>query len=691
MEPSRRTAPVSVVLCTRDRADDLARCLASLAQQTVRPLEVVVVDAGTTPLAGLVEAWAAAGGDGVPLRQLVTEPGLPRQRNLGARAAAGDVVLYLDDDTVLEPEYLDALWAVYAADHERRVGGVGGVLSPDPTPREGAARRLMRRAFLLQSHGRGRVKRSGHPEFAFAVNAPRDVELLSGCNMSFRREVLATHAFDERLAGYALGEDLHFSYAVSRSWCLVVTPDARVDHRESTGGRPEGALRAEMGVRNRHRFVREQLVRRRRDWLPFAWSALGELLWTLRHPGNGQLHGRLRGYAAILAQAAGARDAVAARGARAGRAAAATPADGSSSGDGSVDAPGVPAPVLAVRDAACAGERPFVSVVVPARDEERSLPACLDSLLAQTYDAARTEILVVDNRSTDRTPDVVHEYAARDRRVRLLRCDGANQAAGMNAGMLAARGGIVARIDAHGWVEPEYLERAIAVLERHPDASAVGGPYLPACERLLERVSALARASRVGVGGGWYADRDATEHAVRTVGCPVYRRQAVLDAGMFDPGMAYGEDDELHWRLVKQGGAILFSPELRQYNRPRATLGGLGRQYWNYGRGRLRVLRKHPDFLLVKHLVPGAFVAVLAALAVLAVALPIARPALLALVGAYATALAVAAAAGAEHGWREALLVPCAVGIIHVAYGGGMLCGALASFAPVRRNAEGTR
>lgn len=684
MEPSRPKAPVSVVVCTRDRAEDLARCLASLARQTVRPLEVIVVDAGTTPLAALEPAWVAAGGEGVTLRQLVTAPGLPRQRNLGARAAAGEVVLYLDDDTVLEPDYLDALWAVYAADGERRVGGVGGVLSPDPTPREGHVRRLVRRAFLLQGHGRGRVKRSGHPEFAFAVEAPRDVELLSGCNMSFRREVLASHAFDERLGGYALGEDLHFSYAVSRRWRLVVTPDARVDHRESTGGRPEGAARSEMGVRNRHRFVREQLVRRRTDWLPFWWSAVGELLWTLRHPGNGQLHGRLRGYAAILADAATSRDAAGTR--------AAVPLElAAAVGEGSADVPAAAPPVLALRDAACRAERPFVSVVVPARDEEKALPICLDSLLAQTYDAARTEILVVDNRSTDRTPDIVQEYAKRDPRVRLLRCDGANQAAGMNAGVLAARGGIVARIDAHGWVEPEYLERAVAVLERHPAAAAVGGPYLPACERLLERVSALARASRIGVGGGWYADKDATEHAVRTVGCPVYRRQHVIDAGMFDPGMAYGEDDELHWRLAKQGGAILFSPELRQYNRPRATLGALGRQYWNYGRGRLRVLRKHPDFLLVKHLVPGAFVAVLVALAVLAVVLPIARPALTVLLGAYATALAVAAAAGAEHGWREALLVPCAVGIIHVAYGGGMLCGALASFAPARRNPEGTR
>jgi GT2 family glycosyltransferase len=275
-------------------------------------------------------------------------------------------------------------------------------------------------------------------------------------------------------------------------------------------------------------------------------------------------------------------------------------------------------------------------------------------------------------------------YAAHERRIRLLRCDGANQAAAMNLGVREARGTIVARVDAHGHVAPDYVAQAVAALARHPSVVAVGGPYLPSGERLLERVAWLARSSRIGVGGGWYSDKQPVEHVARTVGCPAYRRDALLAAGLFDPAMAYGEDDELHWRLAQRGGQILFCPGLKQYNRPRASLRALARQYWNYGRGRLRVLRKHPDFVQPRHLVPSAFVVVLLATALGAAVAPAGRAALIALLVLYGGALAVAGALVLRHGVREALLVPWAVAVMHLAYGGGMLCGALAALVSPR-------
>jgi len=667
--------PISVVLCTKDRPDELATCLASLAGQTRVPCELIVVDAGSPPAWSAVRAFRERAGAACRVVHREAEPGLPRQRNVGACEARGDVVLYLDDDTILEPDYLAALWDVYAADTAGEVGGVGGVLVPDPTPRESAAKRAFRRAFLLQSHGRGLVKRSGHPEFAYATDAPREVELLSGCNMSYRRAVLDELRFDERLSGYALGEDLHFSYRVSRRWKLVLTPYARLEHREAGAGRPDGGKRAEMAVVHRYRFVREQIALGPFTWCCFAWSALGDLLWTLRHPGGGRLAGVLRGYASVLREASRVGDAASAR--VAARDAGASPLVAAR---GAVAAPhAATGNVSNVPDAS-----PLVSVVVPARDEEACIGRCLESLLAQTYPAGRMEILVVDNRSRDRTALIVAGYTAHDARIRLLSCDGANQADAMNLGVREARGEIVARVDAHGHVEPDYVAQAVAALARHPGVVAVGGPYLPAGEQLLERVAWLARSSRIGVGGGWYSDKQTEEHEARTVGCPVYRRDALLAAGLFDPAMAYGEDDELHWRLTQRGGRILFCPALRQHNRPRASLRALGRQYWNYGRGRLRVLRKHPDFVQPRHLVPSAFVVVLVATALAALVAPAGCAALLALLAVYGAALALAGVLVLRHGVREALLVPWAVGVMHLAYGGGMLCGAVAALAEPR-------
>ncbi len=283
-----------------------------------------------------------------------------------------------------------------------------------------------------------------------------------------------------------------------------------------------------------------------------------------------------------------------------------------------------------------AEQQPFVSVVVPARDEERSLDLCLASITAQRWPRDRLQVVVVENGSRDRTRAVAEAWAARDPRVDVLLSQAVNHAEAMNAGVRAARGEIVARVDAHSHLDRGYVAEVVAALNRHPEAAAVGGAFLPVGETLRERVAGLARSSRLGVGGGYGADRLPHDHPVRTVQCGAYRREALLSVGGFDPAMAYGEDEELNWRLGRRGFQVMLCPALRQLYRPRASLAGLWRQYWNYGRGRMRVLRKHPDFLAPRHLAPSALVVAFAGLAVAGTVVPAAHAALALLAGAWA-------------------------------------------------------
>ena len=211
-------------------------------------------------------------------------PGLPRQRNLGARTTTGSVVVYLDDDVVLESGYLAAVARTFEEDRTGQIGGAGGAQVPDPTPREGFLRRIACRLFLLDTYGRGIVKRSGRPDYVFSPRSRMEVECLSGCNMAYRREVLDALSFDERLGGYALGEDLQFSYRVSRRWKLVLTPEARLEHRHAGGGRPPRDEHQAMAVFNRYLFFREHLARGPVDWIVYAWSSIGAMLLILRDP-----------------------------------------------------------------------------------------------------------------------------------------------------------------------------------------------------------------------------------------------------------------------------------------------------------------------------------------------------------------------------------------------------------------------
>ena len=117
--------------------------------------------------------------------------------------------------------------------------------------------------------------------------------------MSYRREVFTSLEFDERLVGYALGEDIHFSYAVSRRWELLLTPYATLEHRETGAGRPVSGKRVEMGVVNHLLFFREQIATSPLHWICYSWSLVGALLMTLRHAGEGRLTSLLRAYVGV--------------------------------------------------------------------------------------------------------------------------------------------------------------------------------------------------------------------------------------------------------------------------------------------------------------------------------------------------------------------------------------------------------
>src|SRR5581483_3567739 len=121
---------IAVVICTRNRPDDLADCLASLARQTRLPDEVLVVDASDGPEPeARVRAWAATAP--VPrVDVLPAAPGLTRQRNLGAAATTGDLITFLDDDVVLDPGYLAAIAELFVLDPS--LGGAQGTVAFPP-------------------------------------------------------------------------------------------------------------------------------------------------------------------------------------------------------------------------------------------------------------------------------------------------------------------------------------------------------------------------------------------------------------------------------------------------------------------------------------------------------------------------------------------------------------------------------
>ena len=162
--------------------------------------------------------------------------------------------------------------------------------------------------------------------------------------------------------------------------------------------------------------------------------------------------------------------------------------------------------------------RPFVSVIVPARNEEESIGACLEALLATSYPSDRYEVIVVDDRATDRTAARVRRVQQRQNAavagvaearqpgpacVRLVRTGptSGHKAAALQTGRAHARGEIIATTDADCRVAQGWLEAMTGRLG--PDVGFVAGPvhYAPA-RTLLERLQALESLGLVAVGAG---------------------------------------------------------------------------------------------------------------------------------------------------------------------------------------------
>lgn len=311
------------------------------------------------------------------------------------------------------------------------------------------------------------------------------------------------------------------------------------------------------------------------------------------------------------------------------------------------------------------GPGELVTVLVPARDEEAALGACLDSILAQDY--RNLQVVVVDGASTDATREVVLAYAEDDQRVELVLNDRANIPASLNLGLDAAKGTWLVRVDAHSMIPPGYVQRAVMRL-RGGEWGGVGGRKSGRGETRQGRAIAVALGSRFGVGNSLYhygTEEQETDH----VPFGSYPVDLLRGLGGWNETLLANEDYELDLRLREAGYRLLFDPELSIDWKSRQTLSALFSQYHRYGRSKFPVARLHPRSLRTRHLVPPALVLYLAAAAVVGQRNP-ARGA--AMVAPYAGGLVVAAAiAGRRLPLSERAVLPLAFGSMHIGWGFG--------------------
>ena len=316
---------------------------------------------------------------------------------------------------------------------------------------------------------------------------------------------------------------------------------------------------------------------------------------------------------------------------------------------------------------------PFVSVIVPMRNEERHIERCIRSLTAQDYPRDRFEVIVVDGGSEDGSRGVAESLREAVPRLQVIENRGKSTASGLNIGLAFAQGDVIARVDAHATVAPDYISQCVAALKR-TGADVAGGPIETRGDGPAGEAIALAISSPFGIGNAVfrYSQR---EQWTDTVAFPAYRRDVFDRIGPFAE-IDGGEDDELHYRLRDHGGRILLTPAIRSTYYARRSYWELARQYFGYGQAKVVVLSRHPRQTRLRQLAPSAFILALLAFGILAAfggmfILPLA-----AIAGAYlAASVATSLVLSWRSGWRHLPRLPVAFGCLHIAYGLGFLIG----------------
>ncbi|MEX1245593.1 MAG: glycosyltransferase family 2 protein [Thermoanaerobaculia bacterium] len=341
------------------------------------------------------------------------------------------------------------------------------------------------------------------------------------------------------------------------------------------------------------------------------------------------------------------------------------------------------------RSAGTREEVPFVSVVMPIRNEAPYIATNLADVLAQDYPRDRFEVLVADGMSTDGTREIVESLAAGEPRLRVVENPGRIVASGLNRAIAEARGEVIVRLDGHCEYPGDYLSRIVAVRAATGAANA-GGVLVPVGESFVQKSICGAFASRVGIGGAALRAQDAAA-GVRDVdavhgGC--WLRETLREAGPFSEEMVRNQDDEMSFRLRRRGGRIVQAPSIRVRYVVRDRWSLLFRQFAQYGYWKVRLVRRYPRQSSLRHLMPAVLVVLLVAGFFASPFSRWAAAGFLIFGSAYLAAIALAALAAslslATRLWPGVVL---ALITMHIGYGSGFLAGLATKALPARARA----
>ncbi|AFK06876.1 glycosyl transferase [Mesotoga prima MesG1.Ag.4.2] len=254
-------------------------------------------------------------------------------------------------------------------------------------------------------------------------------------------------------------------------------------------------------------------------------------------------------------------------------------------------------------------ELPKVSVIIPARNEEKFIEKCIESFLTCDYPGELIEVIVVDGMSDDRTREIVGEISRRDDRVLLIDNERKITPVAMNLGVKTSKGDYIFFSGAHSEIPSNYITKCIKhAIETGADN--VGGVMKtePRVRSAVGIAISKVLSSPLGVGGAKFRTGVSKPTEVDTVPFGCYKREVFDTIGYFNEKLVRNQDIEFNLRLKRAGGKIILFPDIELTYYSRSTLEELWKN--NFGNGFWVIAaKKYAEVpYSTRHLVPLMFV-----------------------------------------------------------------------------------
>jgi succinoglycan biosynthesis protein ExoA len=319
-----------------------------------------------------------------------------------------------------------------------------------------------------------------------------------------------------------------------------------------------------------------------------------------------------------------------------------------------------------------------VSVLIPCRNESGSIEACVRNVYSFQPPVGGFEVIVIDGMSNDGTREILRRLVQEFPGLVIIDNPKRTVPYAMNLGIKEAKGEFIIRTDVR-CVHPKNYVVDLVELSEKTRADNVGGVLEPAGNTFMQKAIAVSYRSPVSMGGALRHRSDFVGETDAVYG-GCFQRNRLIEIGMYDEGMTRNQDDELSFRLRKNGGKIMQTSKIRVLYYPRKSLGQLFKQFCQYGFWKVRVIQKHPQQAAPRHLCPSALVCILGFLLVGEIWSTVLFWTFWCVLLAYIAAVTVEAVRVSAVTKSPPGLIPAvaaSIGTIHTSYGIGFICGLL--------------